>query len=193
MFTFTKEAKFRKKIVEEFEEEIYWMDVEQSHDFVRLNALQTDQARLDKIETFDREIAELKRKQKLNTKVERDRIAMEIERVKFLKSKLTMPEQRVYESITERAQKIKSAEKMLAFVRVFKAGNRDQLPFAVIDGTRFKVVDNIIQKDADGNQIFHVQPAPQNPEPEEPQEEPQIDPMVLTPEEILENDKNNPA
>ena len=158
MSTLLKERKFRNKIIEEFEEEIYWMDIEQSHDFKRLYALQEDIERLAKIENFNKEISELKRKQKLNTKAERDRLAIEIEKVQFLKSKLTMPEQRIYEAITDRAQKIQAAEKMADFVRAFKSGKRDQLPYAVIDGTRFAVKDNVIQKDNEGNRIFHMQP-----------------------------------
>ncbi len=153
------EVRFKDKIVDEFQEEIYWMDIEQAHDFERLHKLQNDKARLEKIENFDKEIAELTRKQKDNTKAERDRLGIEIEKVKFLKSKLTMPEQRICEAITERAEKIQGAEKMLAFVQTFKTGEREKLPYVVLGGTRFAVVDNIIQKDVDGNRVFHLEKA----------------------------------
>lgn len=151
---------FRDKVLKDSYEALFNMAIEQTYDIKRLKDFKTDKERMAKINELNSKIADLLESSRNKMKKDKDVVQGEVEKLRYVKSQYTNQESKIYQEISKRTLQVKGMNKMIDFLQNFDYfADQEILPYAVINETRYKMTNNILDQDEKGNMILHLEPA----------------------------------
>lgn len=155
----TKQEEFRAHNIQEFDQSIFNLEIEQAFDLKRLSDMEGNPDRKVKLDGYNAKIASLITSKTGKTIKDKEQIDAKIEKIRFEKSKLVIPQNKLYEEIHTRAHQIKGVKEMIQFIKYFKPSDAYvELPYAEVDGTRYEMKDNMYVLDDNKNRMLHMKP-----------------------------------
>lgn len=168
-----KLKEFRTKLSDYYLYEVFSNDFEVADKIRRMKELQDDPERIKQFDEINARMKAAKEEMESLTKqagsvkkygdkkamlLKADKAQGEIQKCKLEKSRLVKPLETLYQEISHYADKAEQSRTSYEFATKFEFGTEvEQLPFAIIDGTKYKMKNNILEKTSLGQMVLFIE------------------------------------